>query len=203
MSNKLWDAKASEVSPEEYAAIEAEERFVYETQKAVRNLLKDNDMKASDLARLLRVSEARVSQMLGGEARNLTLRSLARIFHAVGSRCVVAREDARQATKSEAPVEQERPAIGQRVAKTADTSDESASGGNLGLWNRLSEPHLLAELSEGAAFGKQSVWVFGSDRAPANENRHPRHARHRSEQVARSWMAAPLPHEKAREQAYA
>ena len=87
MSSRPWDAKAGEVSVEEYAAIEAEERLVYEVQKAVRGLLKRKGVKAAELARLLGVSEARVNQMLGGEAKNLTLRTLARIHHVLGSRC--------------------------------------------------------------------------------------------------------------------
>lgn len=62
-------------------AIFAEEGFIADVQVAIESLLADKDMNRADLARALKVSQARVSQMFGDEANNLTLRTLARIFH--------------------------------------------------------------------------------------------------------------------------
>lgn len=65
-------------------AIFAEEGFIADVQVAIESLLADKDMNRADLARALKVSQARVSQMFGDEANNLTLRTLARIFHVLG-----------------------------------------------------------------------------------------------------------------------
>lgn len=62
----------------------AEEGFIADVQFAIHNLLEDKKMTRADLARALDISQARVSQMFGDAAKNLTLRTLARIFHALG-----------------------------------------------------------------------------------------------------------------------
>lgn len=84
--SQIFNPKASEVTEADFAIIEAEERFVYEVQKTIRRLMKDRDIKAKDLSDLLDVSEARISQMMGPQARNLTLRTVAKIFHVLGKR---------------------------------------------------------------------------------------------------------------------
>jgi len=66
------------------ARIFAEEGFIADTQFAIHNLLEDKKMNRADLAKALDVSEARVSQMFSDEAKNLTLRTIARIFHVLG-----------------------------------------------------------------------------------------------------------------------
>lgn len=203
MSSKLWDARAGDVSVEEYAAIEAEERLVYEAQKAIRNLLKHKGMKAADLARLLGVSEARVSQMLGGEARNLTLRTLARIFHTLGSRCVLRREDGEVAVLEESVAQNLVGAQGHEAADaTGQEAPEPVSRADAQLIRWAREPLIVGELSDLAAFGKSAVWVFGTGVVPANENERIRHGDEGDEQ-ARSWLSAPLPYQNADERLYA
>lgn len=70
-------------------AIIAAEGFVADVQFRIQTLLNDHAMKRADLARRLNVSEARVSHMFAAEARNLTLRTVAKILHALGEECYV------------------------------------------------------------------------------------------------------------------
>lgn len=70
-------------------AIRAEERFVVDVQHRIQTLLNDRGMTYANLASDLNVSGARVSQMFGDEASNLTLRTVARIFHALGEECEI------------------------------------------------------------------------------------------------------------------
>jgi transcriptional regulator with XRE-family HTH domain len=46
-------------------------------------------MSQADLAAALGISEPRVSQMFGAKATNLTIRTIARIFHVLGDRCEI------------------------------------------------------------------------------------------------------------------
>ena len=62
----------------------AEERLLLLTQTVVQRELNRRGLKYRDLARRLGVSEARVSQLLGDEAPNLTVRTVARILHRLG-----------------------------------------------------------------------------------------------------------------------
>ena len=59
----------------------AEERFLLAAQVEIQRLLNDRGLKYKDLAQRLGVTEARVSQMFGDDAANLTIRSIARIFY--------------------------------------------------------------------------------------------------------------------------
>jgi transcriptional regulator with XRE-family HTH domain len=202
MSSKLWDQKASEVSPKEFEAIEAEERLVYEAQKAVRNLLKRKALKAADLATLLGVSEARVSQMLAGNGTNLTLRSLARIFHKLGTRCVLSSEESDEAAAQHAPAVVADARQGTRPAKNKPASKASGDDNKLALWTTadlsLDDPHLL----ELADYGRSQVWALGDSMTPANENHRSRHSDERDHE-ARSWLSASLPAYEAAERIYA
>jgi DNA-binding Xre family transcriptional regulator len=65
----------------------AEEEFLVDVQFAIQKLLNQSGMSHSDLAKKLGVSDARVSQMFGDEAANLTLRTVARIFCVLGDKC--------------------------------------------------------------------------------------------------------------------
>jgi DNA-binding Xre family transcriptional regulator len=71
----------SQKSDQDREIVLAEERFLLQTQSAIQKLLNDKDIKYRDLANRLKVSEARISQMFGDEASNLTLRTIAKIFY--------------------------------------------------------------------------------------------------------------------------
>lgn len=62
----------------------AEQTFLLTAQTEIQKLLNSKDLRYRDLAKRLSVSEARVSQMFGDEAANLTIRTIARIFHHLG-----------------------------------------------------------------------------------------------------------------------
>ncbi|PZR32591.1 helix-turn-helix transcriptional regulator [Caulobacter segnis] len=68
----------------EYERLLAENAFINDLQLEIENALRERDFTQVDLARLMGVSEARVSQILGGNGRNLQARTIARIAHAVG-----------------------------------------------------------------------------------------------------------------------
>ncbi len=61
-----------------------EEFFVAESQARLANLLDEKGISRAELARLLDVSRARITQIFSDDARNLTLRLLARSFLALG-----------------------------------------------------------------------------------------------------------------------
>ncbi|MEH3036190.1 MAG: XRE family transcriptional regulator [Sphingomonas adhaesiva] len=67
----------------------AEERLLYMAQTTIQRQLNRQGLKYRDLARKLEVSEARVSQLLGDDALNLTIRTLARVFHRLGEEVVL------------------------------------------------------------------------------------------------------------------
>lgn len=58
-----------------------QERFLLLVQTNIQGLLNRKKLRYRDLSKRLGVSEARVSQMLSDEASNLTIRTLARIYH--------------------------------------------------------------------------------------------------------------------------
>lgn len=65
----------------------AEEALIADVQVVIHNLMLDRNVSRADLARALNVSDARVSQMFSDTAPNLTLRTIARIFHVLGEEC--------------------------------------------------------------------------------------------------------------------
>lgn len=65
----------------------AEEALIADVQFVIHNLMADRRLSRADLARELGVSQARVSQMFSDDAKNLTLRTLARIFRVLGQEC--------------------------------------------------------------------------------------------------------------------
>jgi transcriptional regulator with XRE-family HTH domain len=67
----------------------AEEQLLYSAQTAIQRQLNRQGLKYRDLARRLDVSEARVSQLLGDDALNLTIRTVARVFHRLGEEAVL------------------------------------------------------------------------------------------------------------------
>lgn len=60
-----------------------EEKFLFAAQADIQKLLNEKKLRYRDLSKRLGVSEARVSQMFGDEA-NLTIRTIARIYHCLG-----------------------------------------------------------------------------------------------------------------------
>lgn len=85
----------------------AEHRFLLMAQTEIQKLLNEKNLRYADLSRRMGVSEARVSQMFGDEATNLTIRTIARIFHKLDERPVLLseRELARRVAASGAIVE--------------------------------------------------------------------------------------------------
>lgn len=67
----------------------AEERALLAAQKAMQRLVNAQGLRYRDLARRLGVSEARVSQLFGDDASNLTMRTLAKVFHTFGEELVI------------------------------------------------------------------------------------------------------------------
>ena len=65
----------------------AEEALIVDAQTAINTLMVELGVSRAELAERLGVSQARVSQMFSDNAKNLTLRTLARVFHALGDHC--------------------------------------------------------------------------------------------------------------------
>lgn len=59
----------------------AEERLLLAAQTAMQKALNERGLRYRDLAKLMVVSEARVSQIFGDDAGNLTIRTIAKVFH--------------------------------------------------------------------------------------------------------------------------
>ncbi|TMM50194.1 helix-turn-helix domain-containing protein [Qipengyuania marisflavi] len=81
MSNKFSDLFKSDEFKEEF--------FVAEAQARLQMLLEDRGVTRAELSRKLGVSRARVTQIFSDDAKNLTLRLLARSFIALGEEPVV------------------------------------------------------------------------------------------------------------------
>lgn len=166
--SKIWNPKASDVTPEEFAIIEAEERLVYETQKAVRMLLRARNRTAADLAEALQVSPARISQMMSGNA-NLTLRTIARIYHVLGT----------SASVCEAPVAE---AEEEDATQTAVDSAElqlpvmARECVEIGSWTGIAPNDDIAIAAE-AGYGARAVWIVGEFGEPTIQP--PAHIRRR------------------------
>ena len=82
---------------ESYEVIKAQEQLIVEVQTGISRALRERSLKQIDLAERLGVSQARVSQMFGEDAQNLTLRTLAKIYHVLGSSCHIVETRAREA----------------------------------------------------------------------------------------------------------
>jgi len=66
-----------------------EEAFLLMAQTQMQRLLNEKQLRYRDLAVRLGVSVARISQMFGDEANNLTIRTVARIYHHLGEEPVI------------------------------------------------------------------------------------------------------------------
>ena len=71
------------VSVSENEMLIAEDALIADVQFALHNLLAKKEVSRAELARRMNVSDAYVSQMFRDHARNLTLKTIARIFRAV------------------------------------------------------------------------------------------------------------------------
>ncbi len=87
----------------------AEEQMLYLAQTAIQRQLNRQGLKYRDLARRLEVSEARVSQLLGDDALNLTIRTVARVFHKLGEEAVLLTRRELDEQLRQAPQEPEHP----------------------------------------------------------------------------------------------
>lgn len=67
-----------------YETLEVENGFVIDLQVEIERAMDEVNISQAELARRLAVSEARVSQILGGNGKNLGARTLARIAAALG-----------------------------------------------------------------------------------------------------------------------
>ena len=192
-------ARQRQAQAEDYELVLAQERLVVDVQVAIQQLLQKRGLRQGDLAELLGVSAARVSQMFGDEARNLTLRTLGRIFHVLGTRCVVAEAD----DASPAIEEPDAPISGQ-IGPDRDAGDGAVAPAGLAefartvpgkrsheAWFDQLDPASI--LSENAAFAKSSVWVLGETGrvVVANEN-HPVGAVRGRPVDAERWARADL-----------
>lgn len=74
----------------DYEILVAENRFISDIQQAIETALADRRMTQTELARLLGVSSARVSQILAGNGANMTARTVARVAHVLGQRACLA-----------------------------------------------------------------------------------------------------------------
>lgn len=72
------------VNDETYNQLRAEVGFILDLQIAIETALDQRGLTQADLARLLDVSEARVSQMLSDSGSNLRARTIGRIGDAIG-----------------------------------------------------------------------------------------------------------------------
>ena len=89
-------------SDKAYEILLAEEALIIDAQIAIQRVLNEKGLTQTKLANALGVTESYISQMLGDSARNLTLRSIARIMHALGETALLT---TRQHAKGiEAPV---------------------------------------------------------------------------------------------------
>jgi len=59
----------------------AEAEFIVAVQSEIQRIMNGKGLRARDLSKRLNVSEARVSQMFGEQAKNLTIRTIAKIFY--------------------------------------------------------------------------------------------------------------------------
>jgi len=66
-----------------YNVLMAEEALIIDAQIAIQRVLNQKGISQAQLAQALGVTESYVSQMLGDSARNLTLRTIARVMHAL------------------------------------------------------------------------------------------------------------------------
>jgi transcriptional regulator with XRE-family HTH domain len=73
----------------EYDTLVSENRFITDVQVAIERAMDEKHMTQAQLARSLNISEARVSQILSGNGKNLQARTIARIAHVLGLQAAI------------------------------------------------------------------------------------------------------------------
>lgn len=76
-----------------YELLVAEEELILHAQMLIQRVLNENGVSQKKLAEKMGVSESYVSQMLGLSARNLTLRTIARVMKALDVRATLVLDD--------------------------------------------------------------------------------------------------------------
>lgn len=77
----------------DYELLVAEEELILHAQMLIQRVLNERGMSQKKLADKLGVGESYVSQMLGTSARNLTLRTIARVMKALDARATITLDD--------------------------------------------------------------------------------------------------------------
>jgi transcriptional regulator with XRE-family HTH domain len=77
------------VGDKDFDVLVAENGFVTDIQLAIECALSQRSISQAELAKLLDVSEARISQIMSGNGRNLQARTIARIAHVLGMKPLI------------------------------------------------------------------------------------------------------------------
>lgn len=85
--SKKHDIKRTDESA--YDLLVAEEELILRAQMLVQRALREKGLSQKQLAERLGVGESYISQMLGLSARNLTLRTIARVMAALGEKATL------------------------------------------------------------------------------------------------------------------
>ena len=80
-----------------------EESLVAEVQYDIARMMKAKSVSRAELARRLKVSAPYVTQMLGNEDANLTLRTIARIYDALGEKAIISSQATQSTSKPVRP----------------------------------------------------------------------------------------------------
>jgi len=99
--------KFFDLSDAEFREAYVEEAFIADVQHDIDCLMKEKGVTRAELARRLKVSAPYVTQILGNEDANLTLRTIARVYAALGERaCIFAekRSEQRPSRKAARPL---------------------------------------------------------------------------------------------------
>ena len=87
---------AKRVAPEQATDREellAQERLLFMVQSTMQRMLNDQGLRYRDLARRMSVSEARISQLFGDEASNMTIKTIAKVFHHLNAKAMIMAAD--------------------------------------------------------------------------------------------------------------
>ncbi len=86
-SNRM--EKPTQTAEAAYELLLVEEELILEAQMLIQRAINEASITQKELADLLDVRPSYISQMLGDSARNLTLRTIARVLHALGRRAEI------------------------------------------------------------------------------------------------------------------
>jgi transcriptional regulator with XRE-family HTH domain len=127
------------LSPEaHYELLVAEEDLILEAQMLIQGALNERGLSQKDLAELLGVGQSYVSQMLGLSGRNLTLRTIARVMHALGLTAELRAIDPLEATAPRATSEEAEAEATAGATRLPAALDSTAWGQVLTLPERTS-----------------------------------------------------------------